>query len=210
MSRLMRFWHFNPFKPSVLFVGHWQTVQNQIRRRKMRHLIKFSTVAYRCLLKFEWKWKIPPNNSRIGNGLVQLIRKGKYIQHKWVNHICKQHRFRQACTNMWSLESFHCSYAQSTCMGVDEDWLKFRPLVLLNTPTRILNSLHAGYFFLILCCMLIFFQNQFFRNILSGISFLSNSLDPDQAWCFVGLDLGPNSLQRLSADDKIHRWQAKS
>ena len=33
----------------VHFVGHWQTVQNQIRRRKMRCLIRFSTV---CLQKF--------------------------------------------------------------------------------------------------------------------------------------------------------------
>ena len=31
---------------------------------------------------------------------------------------------------------------------------------------------------------------------------MSNSLDPDQARCFVGPDLGPNCLQRLSADDK--------
>ena len=30
---------------------------------------------------------------------------------------------------------------------------------------------------------------------------MSNSLDPDQAWCFVGSDLGLNCLQRLSADD---------
>ena len=29
-------------------------------------------------------------------------------------------------------------------------------------------------------------------------------LDPDQAWCFVGPDPGPNCLQRLSADDKSH------
>ena len=31
---------------------------------------------------------------------------------------------------------------------------------------------------------------------------MSNSLDPDQAWPFVGPDLGPNCLQRLSADNK--------
>ena len=31
---------------------------------------------------------------------------------------------------------------------------------------------------------------------------MSNSLDPDQAGCFVGPDLGPNCLQRLSIDDK--------
>ena len=30
---------------------------------------------------------------------------------------------------------------------------------------------------------------------------MSNNLDPDQAQHFVGSDLGPSSLQRLSADD---------
>ena len=30
---------------------------------------------------------------------------------------------------------------------------------------------------------------------------MSNNLDPDQARCFVGPDLGPNCLQMLSADD---------
>ena len=30
---------------------------------------------------------------------------------------------------------------------------------------------------------------------------MSNSLDPDQARQFVGPDLGPNCLPRLSADD---------
>ena len=30
---------------------------------------------------------------------------------------------------------------------------------------------------------------------------VSNSLDPDQAQCFVGPDLSLNFLQRLSADD---------
>ena len=30
---------------------------------------------------------------------------------------------------------------------------------------------------------------------------VSNSLDPDQARQFVGPDLGPNCLQRLSAED---------
>ena len=31
---------------------------------------------------------------------------------------------------------------------------------------------------------------------------VSNSLDPDQDRHYVGPDLGPNCLQRLSADDK--------
>ena len=52
------------------------------------------------------------------------------------------------------------------------------------------------------CLMLIFFpkpifSNNSFRNIIS----VSNNLDPDQARRFVGPVLGPNFLQRLSADD---------
>ena len=38
-------------------------------------------------------------------------------------------------------------------------------------------------------------------NIQSGIPSVSNSLDPDQARPYVWPDLGPNCLQRLSADD---------
>ena len=37
-----------------------------------------------------------------------------------------------------------------------------------------------------------------------------NDLDPDQDRGSVGPDLGPNYLQRLSADDKSHRKQGKS
>ena len=47
-----------------------------------------------------------------------------------------------------------------------------------------------------------FFWNQIFQKILSGIpSRVSDSLDPDQAQHYVGPDLGPKCLQRLSADD---------
>ena len=45
------------------------------------------------------------------------------------------------------------------------------------------------------------FSNNYFRNIIS----VSNRLNPDQARRFVGPDLGPNCLQRLSADDTC--WQ---
>ena len=42
-----------------------------------------------------------------------------------------------------------------------------------------------------------------FSFFLAGITIrLSNSLDPDQALHFVGPGLGPNCLQRCSADDK--------
>ena len=40
----------DPFKPSVLIMGHLQTMQNQIRQ----HLIRFSTVCLQnVLIKFE-------------------------------------------------------------------------------------------------------------------------------------------------------------
>ena len=52
---------------------------------------------------------------------------------------------------------------------------------------------------------LLIFSESTFSKILSRYTIYtikgSNSLDPDQARHFVGLDLGPNCLQRLSADD---------
>ena len=43
------------------------------------------------------------------------------------------------------------------------------------------------------------FSEKNFRNTIR----VSNSLDPDQDQHSVGPDLGPNCLQRLSADDKV-------
>ena len=40
-------------------------------------------------------------------------------------------------------------------------------------------------------------SKKFFQNTIR----VSNNLDPDQARHFVGPDLGPNCLQRLSSDD---------
>ena len=60
-------------------------------------------------------------------------------------------------------------------------------------------------FFFVVCW---FFQNQLFlKNSFRNTFRVSNSLDPDQAWRFVGPDLGPNCLQRLSAD-KTSRQRA--
>ena len=47
------------------------------------------------------------------------------------------------------------------------------------------------------CLLLLFYSKISFGNI----SRVSSSLDPDHAQRFVGPDLGPNCLQRLSADD---------
>ena len=41
-----------------------------------------------------------------------------------------------------------------------------------------------------------------FRNSIK----VSNSLDPDQARLFIGPDLGPTCLQRLSADDTCNAY----
>ena len=41
--------HFNPYKPSVLFVGCNSIAQTQIRLRRMRRLIRVSTI---CLQNF--------------------------------------------------------------------------------------------------------------------------------------------------------------
>ena len=39
---------------------------------------------------------------------------------------------------------------------------------------------------------------------------MSSGLDPDQDLQNVGPDLGPNCLQRLTADDRSRRQQGKS
>ena len=47
-----------------------------------------------------------------------------------------------------------------------------------------------------------FFQNQLLKkNYFRDTIRVSNSLDPDQARHFVGPDLAPSYLQRLSADN---------
>ena len=53
-----------------------------------------------------------------------------------------------------------------------------------------------------------FFKLTFSKESIRNTFRVSNSLDPDQALCFVGPDLGPNCLQRLSAEDKC-RHQGK-
>ena len=51
------------------------------------------------------------------------------------------------------------------------------------------------------CHLLIFFKIHLFPKILSGIpSECQTDLNPDQARHFVGPDVDPNCLQRLSAD----------
>ena len=60
---------FNPYKPSVPFYGHRQTVQTQIRRHRTRRLIRVFTVS-----KESKNEKVHHTPLKFGNGLVQLIR----------------------------------------------------------------------------------------------------------------------------------------
>ena len=46
-----------------------------------------------------------------------------------------------------------------------------------------------------------FFQNPFFSKFYRTTMRMSNSLDTDQARHYVGPNLGPNCLQKLSAND---------
>ena len=46
-----------------------------------------------------------------------------------------------------------------------------------------------------------FVKINFLREKIRNTIKVSNSMDPDQARRFVGPDLGPNCLQRLSVDD---------
>ena len=68
----------NQFKPSVLFMGHRQTVHEQIRHRIMRCLVWIFTVCLQdVLLKIGQKWRIPPITHKVGNGHIILIRVAK-------------------------------------------------------------------------------------------------------------------------------------
>ena len=63
---------------------------------------------------------------------------------------------------------------------------------LLCINTRLLTNIS------LFCRLLILFTKFAFSNILSGIL---SGFDPDQARHFVGPDLGPSSLRRLSTGD---------
>ena len=51
------------------------------------------------------------------------------------------------------------------------------------------------------CRLPIFFKINFFEKFFQEYHLSVNRLDPNQVRYFVGLDLGANCLQRLSADD---------
>ena len=58
-----------------------------------------------------------------------------------------------------------------------------------------------GNFSCFFCGLLIFSKSSFSKDSFRITMRVANSLDPDQARHSVGPDLGPNCLQKLSADD---------
>ena len=73
--------------------------------------------------------------------------------------------------------------------------LHFCQKVYFDQLLDFLISLLVLFHTLLLCHILLFGCWIYFNTIQ-----VSNCLDPDQARHFVGPDLGPNCLQRLSAD----------
>ena len=74
------------YKHSVHFVGYRQTVQTQVRRRRMRCLIRVSTVwLQNALLDLNINEKFRSTNLSNNNVLVKLILVVKFIHLKWVN-----------------------------------------------------------------------------------------------------------------------------
>ena len=62
---------------------------------------------------------------------------------------------------------------------------------------------------MLFCHLMIFFKTNFLKNSFRNTIRVSSSLDPNQARHFVVPDLGPNCLQRLSADN-TWRWRVNS
>ena len=63
------------------------------------------------------------------------------------------------------------------------------------------NYLPPGIFFMLFSGLLIFFKINFFKKFFQEYHLSVNRLDPDLARHFVGPNLGPNCLQKLSAVD---------
>ena len=86
-KKRLAFKTFNPYKPGVLFVGHRQTeiAQDGTPQDAASHLGLFCLLT-RFSLKTEIKMKkITPEAPKYESGLIQMIRMGKSIHHKWVN-----------------------------------------------------------------------------------------------------------------------------
>ena len=89
---------------SLLYMGHQQTVQNQIRHHTMWHLIRFCTVCFtECTLKIWLKLK--------------LTATAKPANSKWIHAIVKGEKFHLAWKGFCSLRE--CSGSVVECLTGD-------------------------------------------------------------------------------------------
>ena len=70
--------------------------------------------------------------------------------------------------------------------------------IMKEDHSKVFNTLHAGQFCM-LFCRLPFSKSTFSKSSFKNAIRVSNSLNPNQAQHFVGPDMGPNCLQKLSA-----------
>ena len=73
----------------------------------------------------------------------------------------------------------------------------------LHSMQRVKPSCPLTLFFMLLWSSADMSKLTFSKNSFRNAIIVSNDLDPDQNQPSVGPDLGPNCLQRLSADDKV-------
>ena len=78
--------------------------------------------------------------------------------------------------------------------------MKFTLLINVNN-----NCWHFNSAYLVFLNAFLLSADFFLQKIPFGILSVSNSLDPHQARGFVGPDLGPNCLERLSADNTCRK-----
>ena len=69
-----------------------------------------------------------------------------------------------------------------------------------NDDTKLLACWVIVHAYVVIC---LFSKLHFSKSSFSNAIRVSNGLDPDQDRRFVSPDLGPNCLQRLSADAKV-------
>ena len=104
--------------PSILLMGHPQTVQNQTRCSRSRRLIRFSTVCLHNVL-FRIKMKNTTQQPLNRKWTCSFDKAGKIhsayglCEIWYLSHIGDQRRFRQACTSAQSHRSLPCSPVQS-------------------------------------------------------------------------------------------------
>ena len=93
-------------------------------------------------------------------------------------------------------------WVQTVCKSYQQTTLVDNELIKSSWVFSFLTLCMLGSFsyFLVACCL--FFKINFFKKFFQEHR-VSNGLNLDQDRHFVGRDLGPNCLQRLSADVKI-------